>query len=148
MKDNILRLGESSNAWKPALPTEHPAPSHAPGGGQAGLFFFSPPQPWAAPVAPSRCSWYHRHFVKIVLNCEIVLSFRHNHVLYIRSDRKEKSWIQNSWWFRATPSPPRGQEKDFYLYILTYFLHSLPAAWEYHDLLSYLKFILLTTRSE
>ena len=53
--------------------------------------------------------WYHHHFVKIGLDCEIVQSSPHNHGLYIRSDRKEKSWIQNSWWIRATPSPPRGQ---------------------------------------
>ena len=45
--------------------------------------------------------WYHHHYVKIGPVCKKVQTFHYNNVLYIRTDRKEKFWVQNSWWFRA-----------------------------------------------
>ena len=45
--------------------------------------------------------WYHHHYVKIGPVCKKVQTFPYNNVLYIRTDRKEKFWVQNSWWFRA-----------------------------------------------
>ena len=45
--------------------------------------------------------WYHHHYVKVGPVCKKVQTFPCKNILYIRTDRKEKFWVQNSWWFRA-----------------------------------------------
>ena len=41
-------------------------------------------------------------FCPIGQDCKTLQAFLYNNVLYIRSDRKGKFWVKNSWWFKLS----------------------------------------------